>query len=179
MYLKPNDPVSAMMLKAFPDYKGKKFEARSAEAVTLLNAYWDGGSRTTYRGLKLDTGEVFPADPQIENPFRVPEAPTVALEPNKSIVAHVIFSGKDLGLRMFLHPSNMVDLLPAVEVSERVRKVLRATRSYKASYGGDPLYRARNSGLDYSEWLAGVAEAKSLGYLDARGAITVEGKNVT
>lgn len=179
MYLEPKDPVSQLMLVAFPSYVGRKFEVESCEQLTLVGAYWSGGSRTEYRALNLTTKEVSSADSGIQNPFRVPKAPVVDMVPCVAIVAHRIFQGKDFGLRMYVHPSNLVGLIPEqVSVGPNVLAVLKATRCYKAGYGGDKNYRQRHSGLDLDTWNRAKDEAIALGLLDPRGALTIKGKNL-
>lgn len=178
MHVQRNDPTTRWMLAAFPSYKGKMFRVESCERVSLTGAYWSGGSRVTYKAIKLDTLEISEADAKIQNPFRVPEAPTVELVAGHGIVAHTISQGKDLGLTLYIRPENMVPLV-TVAVEPDVLKVLVATRSYKACYGGDKNYRQRNSGLGPVAWDRAKELAIELGYLDKRGAITIEGRNVS
>lgn len=178
MHVQRNDPTTRWMLAAFPSYKGKMFRVRSCTSVSLCGAYWSDGSRVTYRAIDLVSLEVSDANPAIQNPFRVPEAPTVELIAGSGIVSHTISRGKDLGLTLYVRPENVVPLV-TVSVEPDVLKVLVATRSYKACYGGDKNYRQRNSGLGPVAWDRARSLAIELGYLDKRGAITVEGRNVS
>lgn len=181
MFVELDDPTVDIMKLAFPDYKGRKFEVVEAVTVSLDGAYWSGGSRNTWKAVMLDgrSGSltIREASSMIQNPFRVPEAPVLEMVSGVAIVRHCIFQGKDLGLKLYLHPSNMVKMIPE-QVDADVKAVLVATRSYKSSYGGDPLYRQRNSGLGLEAWNRAKEEAQRLGYLDARGAITNKGRNV-
>ena len=177
MFVELDDPTVDIMKLAFPDYKGRKFEVVEATTVSLGGAYWSGGSRNTWKAVQLGPEvKVVEASAMIQNPFRVPQAPVLEMVSGVAIVRHCIFQGKDLGLKLYLHPSNMVKMIPE-QVDADVKAVLVATRSYKASYGGDPLYRQRNSGLELEAWNRAKAEAQRLGYLDARGAITNKGRN--
>ena len=68
------------------------------------------------------------------------------------------------------------------ELTREQRIVLIATRSYKSSYAGVGNYRyieaARETGISLADWERSKAECQQMGYLDKRGAITVDGRNV-
>jgi hypothetical protein len=180
-YLERKD-VPQVVLNAFPDYNGKKFRLSVCDSVDLHNAYWDGGSRTEYRAVKLDTGEISSANPQITNPFRVPSAPSVEIPARTVIVAHIIFCGKDVGLEIFARAEDVAPMLPPVcELTEDQKIVLEYTRSRKPSYNGISNYRfheARSyTGITSERWEQAKAEMITSGHLDKRGAITPKGKN--
>lgn len=180
-YLEKKD-IPQVILNAFPKYNGKKFRLNVCESVHLHNAYWDGGSRTEYRAVKLDTGEVSSANSQITNPFRVPKAPSVEIPARTAIVSHIIFCGKDVGLEIFARAEDVVLMLPPVDnLTEDQKIVLEYTRSYKSSYGGISNYRFHEAsgctGITSERWGVAKDEMIAGGYLNKQGAITPKGRN--
>ena len=86
---------------AFPEWKGRKIKVETVHEICLMNRYWDGGSRSQYRAVNLDTHEV--GGPQIAG-FRDPpqfgglsQDPTIPVPVGFAIVEHCIFCGKDVG----------------------------------------------------------------------------------
>lgn len=169
MYITNGPPVEIM--RRVTGYKGRKFQVVSCTEVELYGAYWSGGSKNKYYAVDLVTGEYRAAADLLNGP-------TVKLELNKAIIKHCIFQGKDLGCTMYCLPENLPERLSVEKVDDEVKAVLRATRGYKASYGGNKWFRQEQSGLTREQWLVAVERCKSLGYLDSRGAVTTEGKNV-
>lgn len=181
LYLEKKD-VPEVILNVYPEYRGTKFKVETCESVSLINAYWDGGSRTTYQAVNLDTGGVFPAVGELRNPFRVPTAPTVDLPPRTAIVAHSIFCGKDMGITIYARPEDIVPKLPAApELTEDQETVLIFTKGLKPSYNGISNYRfheaTRRTGITLDRWEAAKASLIEEKYLNKRGAITPRGRN--
>ncbi|MHC4398937.1 MAG: hypothetical protein ACYTG0_04580 [Planctomycetota bacterium] len=182
IHLDPRE-VPDVFRRAFPGYRGRKFVAEVRESVTLDANYWSGGTRYTYRGVDLVTGEILsPECDEYGNPFTHPEAPTVALEPHKAIVCHKVFCGKDLGLTIHVHPENVAKLLPMpTELTPSERIVLGYTSSLKASYGGVSNYRfkeaSRETGITLDGWNLAKDSLIGKGLLNRRGAITTKGRN--
>ncbi len=101
---------------AFPNYKGRKFGLEISETVDMGNGYWSGGSRSEYRTVALSSGQLNYANEGIKNPFGMgsrPELYAVPLSTNHVVVEHVIFCGKDFGLRFHVHP-DAVKMIPAL-----------------------------------------------------------------
>jgi hypothetical protein len=168
-------------------YSGKHLKARVCERVTvpMTAGLWDGGSRDTYRVVRLSDGaEISPVDESAAPWDRSRSAREIALEPGFCVVEHSIFRGKDLGLTFHMHPQDATRMLPApVELTELERMVLEATRSLKASYGGRDRYQMATDNLRYSDkpsrtqWDEAKAALIGRGYLNKAGAITTAGKN--
>lgn len=180
IYLNRRD-VPESILSAI-SYTGTKFRVRLTERVELSGAFWDGGSRSTYIAVELATGKVSPADDRIQNPpgFGGPRTtPQVDIPGGVVIVEHCIFCGKDAGIVIHAHPADYAPMLPAGNdaLSEDERKCLRATRSYKSSYGGVKNYRQAQSGLTPEAWDVAKLSLVSRGLLDKRGALTTAGRN--
>lgn len=174
-------------------YTGKKFSAEVAETVKIpANAsIWDHGSRTTYHGIDLVTGETFAVGFAHLDPWHKDrKAVEVTLAPGKAVVEHCIAAGTDMGLHFYVHPANAATLLPAkVELTEMEKLVLTATRSFKASYNGRDRYTMAAEEHNWShrknpapfptreQWEATKAALVVGGYLNKAGAITVKGRN--
>jgi len=92
---------------AFPAYKGRKFSLQVSETVDMGQGYWSGGSRSSYVAVNLANGHREAASSLLRNPFRGgadPKLNDVPLNPGYIVVEHIIFCGKDLGLRFHVHP---------------------------------------------------------------------------
>jgi len=111
--LKKSD-VKPLVELSFPDYRGRTFRAVPTREVTFYNTNWDGGSRSQYAAVRMNDGKaaVYDAPAPWNNPV---EGTTFALPPDVVIVEHIIFCGKDLGLRFYVHPERLKHLLPREE----------------------------------------------------------------
>lgn len=137
----PTDPSVAPLIRAaFGQSNGRRnVRVQVAEAVHVSD-YWDGGSRNECRFVKLDTMQVVSAE-QIEgiriNPFRLPSG-DVTMCAGIAVVEHIIFCGKDLGYRVYLHTDNMAPMLAApqsaTDITPEQRRILVNYRSLKSGY---------------------------------------------
>lgn len=112
---KKSDPkVEWMVRLCYPSYKGRrpvKVEARQSYRVT---DYWDGGSRDYVEFVDLKTRRRLSQD-QLSfekqtqgNPFNL-NIGTVQLSPGVAAVEQCIFCGKNLGIRIYVHPDSFGD----------------------------------------------------------------------
>jgi len=173
---------------AFPDYKGKKFRVitQTHPINVKYNNYWDGGTRSWYNFVRLDTMESFGTIPDQHPWFNkaILGADKVQLVPGLVCVEHTHFQGKDLGLTIKVHPENAPKLLPDnINTTTREEKiVLVATRSYKNTYGGRTNIRYKNAhretGILPDEWETAKQSCINKGWLNKAGAITNTGKNI-
>lgn len=177
------------------DYSGKTFAARVCTSVIIPGnaGLWDGGSRDYYYGLNLETGESKPLASQFQSPFtRDWQESKIDLLSGYAIVRHSHFCGKDMGLEFHIHPDNAAALLPKAqgELTPFEKLVLTATRSLKASYGGQDRYQMAQGEYNCRKCLpvdtpfpsrAQWDETKALlttkGLLTKAGAITPAGRN--
>lgn len=167
------------------NYSGRTFKAEVCESATLTDTYWSGGTRSTYRMIELATGKA--TEPNgIAAPHHFGgtlEGKTVPVSPGFVLVEHVIFCGKDHGLRFYVNPADTAKLLPAPtsELSDDEKTVLAATAGLKSSYGGIPNFRfheaSRSTGITLERWDAAKASCISKGFLNKAGAITTQGRN--
>lgn len=100
-----------------------------------------------------------------------------ALPPGAALVKHTIFSGKDLGITVFVNPADLAPLLPApVALSWAEKVVLKVTVGLKSAYRVDNAREECN--LSRGEYDAGKEALISRGLLSRSGAVTAEGRNV-
>ena len=196
IHLHANETMEALAKQAF-GYTGRKFQVEARERVHIVS-YWDGGTRSYWVVLTMGQGGgsttqttaiVEHGKPELRvvgecGGMGQPTGIDVEIDANTIVAEHVIFCGKDLGIRFYVNPARLPQFLPASanELTREQRIVLIATRSYKSSYAGVSNYRyieaARETGISMADWERSKAECQSMGYLDKRGAITVEGRNV-
>jgi len=183
------DPViDAIILATFPGYTGKKVQLRSAESVSILNTYWDGGSRYSYAVATLSdhpSGKNLAAQnpPQFGGPGGVE---SITIQPHTVFVEHTISRGKDLGIRIYVRPDDIAPMLPeTTELTAFESIVLYGTACYKASYNGKDRFDhtawdRRDAGLQdmtRTQWDDAKTALISRKLLNKRGAITNEGRN--
>lgn len=175
--------VQLLGRKAFPSYSGKQFKVTAFTGPMTLDSTWSGGSRDYWAIVQMNGAKRFQV-PENGNPFlnggktfkcgRLPNG--IAL------VRHTIFSGKDLGLEIYVNPENLNRLaLPQpAEITLGQKIVLAYTRSRKSSYNGRNRAEMAldESGFPLDQWEEAKAECIAKGWLNKAGAITNEGRNV-
>jgi hypothetical protein len=97
-------------------YKKHKAILVVSESVTLSGTYWDGGSRSSYCAVNLETLRVGPA-PQYNPPqFGGPRSdPKCDIPVGVVIVKLGTFCGKQATATLYVHPENVAKLLPGVQ----------------------------------------------------------------
>ena len=111
-YLEPSQVPKH--LQTVHGYRGRTFKARTAENVTITSNYWDGGSRSYWALVRLDTGAgAIAATDHPAFDARGITGSTYQIPAGYCVVEHVIFCGKDLGLRFYVRPEDIAPLLPA------------------------------------------------------------------
>jgi len=103
-----------LALKAFPEYRGRKVKLEVQSYPLNCASYWSGGSRSYFRFVRLSDGAVsrqMPAQSAFDKP--VSGIDSVELPEGIACIEHIIFCGKDLGLRIHVNPANVAKLLPA------------------------------------------------------------------
>jgi hypothetical protein len=180
-----NDPeVIALARKVYPDYTGKKFQVEVKEIINV-RSYWEGGSRSFFRFIKLaDPNQCInvPAQSAFDTP--IIDGDKVPLVPGLACVEHAIFLGKDCGITIHVHPANAPKRLaaPTEALSEDEKTVLVYTVSTKSSYGGISNFRFheahRNTGITLERWEAAKAQLIAKKLLNKAGAVTLDGRNI-
>jgi len=184
-YLNGNEKNIQRLARAvFPSYRGRKFQFRATETVTLTGTYWDGGSRSEYGGVNLSNFRAANL-PQFDPPeFGGPaSAPKIDIRPGMAVVEHSISAGRDTGITFYIHPSDAPSLLPEPEsVAEDEQIVLAFTNALQNSYGGRSNIRfteaKRRYGITADRWTAAQEQLKGRKLLRKNGSITPAGRNV-
>ena len=170
-YIDRKDPdITHIIAATFPDYRGTKIAIGTAESYQPHN-YWSGGSKTYAVAYNLDTGVVSPLDRATENPMHGAAHVSVPLPAGVAIVEHVIFGGKDLGIRIIANPGTIAPLLPAPNtLTERQLTILATVRSYISSYRREVFTKNDVTQEEKNE-------LQRLGFLTKQGGLTMDGKN--
>jgi len=112
--LKEHPEALRVIRAAAPDYRKHKAILRVSPAVALSGTYWDGGSRSTYTAVNLQTMRASAADqfdpPQFGGPATAPE---VSIPEGVAIVQTGYFCGKTATAIIYINPANAAKLLPA------------------------------------------------------------------
>ena len=106
---KKSDPKVAWLVKlCYPGYRGRRTVKVERRPSYFVHDYWDGGSRSyasfvnLSRRYKVSIGEVKYEHQTNGNHFNLPIG-KVELEPGVAVIENVIFQGKDLGIRIYVH----------------------------------------------------------------------------
>jgi hypothetical protein len=102
--------IPSMLLKAFPDYNGRKFKIEVRQNYFMQN-YWSEGTRYYCKAVNMVTGEIVDPSWDTQNPFKQIAHSTIEIPVGVCIVEHVIFCGKCLGLRFYIREENLARLL--------------------------------------------------------------------
>jgi hypothetical protein len=194
-----NTPDVPPHIRRAVEYSGRKWKIQVAEQVHIPSQNWSGGSVQRFYAVNLETGKSGP----VEDPRPWPESMAAIgqyqIPPGLALLCHSIFSGKDMGVTIYLHPTNASALLPkptgdSLNPIEKI--VLCASAALKSSYMGQDRYQMvcegaykgvpnrpkelnalAEAGITRLEWDDAKANLIARGFLSKRGAITTKGRN--
>lgn len=109
---KSDKAVKALLKATFPDYTGRTIKLAVQESY-FMEDYWDGGSRTYVRAFDMASGKVADPNHAVNNPMNRVAHATFAIPDGIAMVEHVIFCGKDCGIRVVVNPATAPNALPA------------------------------------------------------------------
>jgi hypothetical protein len=159
-------------------YTGKKFKAVICETATIPSdaGLWSGGSRSTYRMVKLSDGANFAPVNHNSSPWNGERREiNVQLPPGVALVEHSIFCGKDSGLTFYINPADAPAYLPAaVSISDNARKALGVICGLKSAYRAEEYARL---GMNAADIATAKAELLAAGLITTQGAVTPKGRN--
>lgn len=112
---KADKTVKRIVEAAFPEYKGRKIKVEVATRPLDVADYWDGGSRSYFVFLNIQTLAKMPVPSQGMNDRKVAGANAVTLPPGFVCVEHSIFCGKDCGIRIYVNPADMPKAIQGVD----------------------------------------------------------------
>ena len=103
-----DESIRAILHATYPDYRGRKVRVCVTTDPVDVRSYWQDGSRDYFVMLDLRHMVVLIV-PQNGTPFDGgpirPEG--VDIPPGYAIVEHSIWCGKDMGIRIHVHPQTM------------------------------------------------------------------------
>lgn len=186
IYLEPNQVPDHLR----QDYNGRKFEASVTDTVTVPASAgtWDGGSRETFAAMELGTGEHRSITDTFSPPWDQNRANRiVTLKPGFAVVRRSCYRGQDMGLRFYVHPSDVNHLAIAgpTEIDATERLVLIGTASYKSHHNGRDRYDMVAADLAWkkeempsrAEWDSAIGRLIERKLLRKNKAITPAGRN--
>lgn len=182
-HIEPDIFSRKLVAATFPDYNGRKYKLAVSELPIDCSSYWSGGSRDYFRFVNLRTLEVSSEVPaQSAFDVQIQGLTAVTLPEGFACIEHSIFCGKDGGITIHIRPENAAKLIPAQSTLTRDEHiVLVATRSLKSSYNGLANYRYHEAhsetGITLERWDTAKSTLATSGHLDARGALTIKGRN--
>lgn len=99
--------VKEIIRRTFPGYRGRKVRVQVSDRPMRLNAYWDGGSRSSYVAVEMDTLRTAAPDQAVQNPFRAAAHAEYQIPVGILLVEHQIFCGKDVGITIHVRTENV------------------------------------------------------------------------
>lgn len=112
--LKNAPEIKALILAADPTYRKRTANLYAETEVSLYGTYWSGGSRNSYAGVCLSTRKVGAAVQYDPAGFGGPaETPRVSMVQGAAVVRTGFFCGAVSTATVYLHPTNLAQLLPA------------------------------------------------------------------
>ncbi len=172
--------VRALVARAFPDYKGRRFTVEVFQGPMALHSYWSGGSRDYFAFVSM-AGLGRLGVPENGTPWNPPLGDLVELPPNVALIRRTM--GSYESVTIYVRPENLNSFsLPApAELSRDERIVLIATRSLKNTYGGRTNIRFTEAneytGITEAAWKEAQKACQAKGYLNHAFAITDKGRN--
>lgn len=170
--------VEHLISATYPEWKGQKVQVEATDSLLVHGLNWSGGSRNQYRACTLDGKATGSAD--IGNhaaPWRNPvEGKTTPIPSGHCVIQHIMFCGKDLGIRIYVNPVDMPRYLKSgsEELTEQEKVVLACIRSYISSYRRE---EARRHGVSAQQYETLVEGLKAKGLLTKVGGLSLAGKN--
>lgn len=115
LVLKDEPLLKALIQAADPSYKRLKAFVRVTDTVELQGTYWDGGTRSTYTAVNIQTRVSSAAEQYAPPQFGGPrQAPVVALPPGAVIVETGFFCGKVALATVSVHPQDAANTIKAL-----------------------------------------------------------------
>src|ERR1700761_3671700 len=98
MKISKTKEVKELLVKTFPEYRGRKFYLNAFSGPKELRSFWDEGSRTYYKFINLSTFQVH--EVHSNHPFFEANQPSTLKElpVGVALVSYSIFMGKETGV---------------------------------------------------------------------------------
>lgn len=185
VYLNPTPEMKAVVTRAFPSYKGNKYQVRITNKYLMQN-YWDGGSKHDCVLVRRENLEILPSHSATEDPTRAVAHGEIEIPKNHFIVERAIVRGKEFGITFFIRSdeadTGMLPIEPSDDLTDHEKIVLIASNSLKSSYAGIKNYRLYSAsvqtGITSSEYENAKQSLIKKSLLNKAGAVTITGKNL-
>ena len=112
MKIKPDKTVKALVHRAFPSYKGRKYSLEVSRTIYISNTHWDGGSKNEYVAVPLVAGFSKAQSGAVGKWYEGGVQAEVEVPEGIAVVEHTIYCGQDMGLTIHLNPADASALLP-------------------------------------------------------------------
>ncbi len=160
-------------------YKGHKIDVEISDHPMYLQSFWDSGSKKEYYCFDMNGKHIPVIIQNAPLPFYDGPKADYTPSPDKFLVEHSTFSGKDMGLTIYLHPASvMVKSLPTPskpDIQQNDLFVLVTISTYKSFARPDAYRRA---GFTTAEIDKIKERLFQQGYVNKAGAITPSGRNI-
>lgn len=114
---KLDSATKALVSRAFPAYRGRKFSINvlGANCSMQFDQSWSGGSRSEYVAVELSTGRIAPAADVTRNPYSGAGFVDVSVPAGFVILEHAVFQGYDCGITFHVRPDMAAQIAPAAQ----------------------------------------------------------------
>jgi hypothetical protein len=107
MFGKTVDKKNVKIAALFPGYRKRKVVLKEGTAVTLYGLNWDGGSRSEYTLVDLNTRVVLPIGDNMTAPWdNKDEGRRVTINPGQAVVQTGTFCGKPATMFITYRPED-------------------------------------------------------------------------
>lgn len=180
MYISaPDETTRRIVAAAFPGYRGRKIQVVARAYPIDVRSSWSGGSRSTFVFVRLSDFSVAQVPTQSAFDRKIEGADAAPIPEGFVCAEHVIFCGKDLGVRIHVNPANLAALLPAPsdapELNAAERVVLACVCGLKSAYRRDA---AARNGIGQDVYDIAKLSLLERGLLSRQGGATPEGRNL-
>lgn len=168
------DPILRALAERLFGYKGTKFQIITGNAFSP-HAYWDGGTRSTYRMIRREGMQVSVPNGAIENPFNQVAHKDIEIPPGHFVVEHHIFCGKDMGIIFRVREDELdTRMLPASQELTAPEKLVLSVHAGLKSFARKEYIARLGLTSRHEEIKASLVEKK---LMLKNGAVTPEGRN--
>lgn len=160
-------------------YNGHKIDVEISDSGMYLQSFWDSGSKKEFYCFDMN-GKYIPVTVQnAPLPFYDGPKADYTPSPDRFIIEHSTFGGKDMGLTVYLHPASvMVKSLPTPskpDIEKNDLFVLVTIATYKSFARPDAYRRAGFTTIEIDKIKERLFQH---GYTNKAGAITPSGRNI-
>lgn len=104
--------VKALLALTYPEYTGRSIVLAQQDRYHMAD-YWDGGSRTYVTAVDLATMRTHAPASFAHTPFAKGAHGSFDIPDGVAMVEHVIYCGRDLGIRVVVNANTFPLALPA------------------------------------------------------------------